>query len=72
MLARLATVVARLPELPNRNVGTDPKPYVTAFAIGFLLGVIGHIFKVRLLVAAGVLIVFLATVVMPLVAALRT
>jgi hypothetical protein len=72
MLARLATVIARLPELPSRDVGTDPKPYVTVFAIGFLVAVIGHLFKVKVMVAAGVLMVFMATVVLPLVAALTT
>ena len=72
MLARLATVIAKLPELPNRDVGTDPKPYVAVFAIGFLIAVFGHLFKVKVMVAAGVLMVFMATVVLPLVYALRT
>jgi hypothetical protein len=71
MLARLALVIARLPELPSRDVGTDPKPYITVFAIGFLIAVVGHIFKVKAMVAAGVLMVFMATVVLPLVQALR-
>ena len=72
MLARLATVIAELPDLPSRDVGTDPKPYIAVFAIGFLIGIVGHIFKVKVLVAAGVLMVFMATVVLPLIAALRT
>jgi hypothetical protein len=72
MLARLAIVLAALPELPSRDVGTDPKPYVAVFGIGFLVGVFGHIFKVKLMVAAGVLMVFMATVVLPLVAAFRS
>ena len=72
MLAGLATVIARLPELPSHDVGTDPKPYVAVFGIGFLIAVVGHIFKVKLMVAAGVLMVFMATVVLPLIAAFRT
>jgi hypothetical protein len=72
MLARLATVIARLPDLPSRDVGTDPKPYILVFGIGFLVGVLGHIFKVKVMVAAGVLMVFMATVVLPLIAAFRT
>ena len=72
MLARLAPVIARLPDLPSRDVGTDPKPYIVVFAIGFLLGVAGHIFKVKVMVAVGVLLVFMATVVLPLIAAFRT
>jgi hypothetical protein len=69
MLARLATVIAELPDLPSRDVGTDPKPYIAVFGIGFLIGVFGHIFKVKVMVAAGVLMVFMATVVLPLIAA---
>jgi hypothetical protein len=72
MLARLLVAANHLPELPNRSVGTDPKPYIAVFAIGFLLGVLGHIFKVKVMVAAGVLMVFMATVVLPLIAAFRT
>jgi hypothetical protein len=72
MLARLAPVIAKLPELPSRDVGTDPKPYIAVFAIGFLLGILGHLFKVKLMVAVGVVLVFTATVVLPLIAAFRT
>jgi hypothetical protein len=70
MLARLALVIAELPELPSRDVGTDPKPYIMLFGIGFLLAVFGHIVQVKLMVAVGVLLVFMATVVLPLIAAL--
>lgn len=70
MLARLAMVVAELPELPSRDVGTDPKPYIAVFGIGFLIAVFGHIFQVKLMVAVGVLLVFVATVVLPLIYAL--
>ena len=72
MLARLALVLAELPKLPSRDVGTDPKPYVAVFAIGFLIGIFGHIVKVKLMVAVGVVLVFTATVVLPLIAAFRT
>ncbi|HKP91573.1 MAG TPA: hypothetical protein VJT75_16525 [Thermoleophilaceae bacterium] len=71
MLARLATVIAELPDLPSQDVGTDPKPYIAVFGIGFLIAVFGHLFKVKVMIAAGVLMVFMATVVLPLVAALR-
>jgi hypothetical protein len=68
MLAHLATVIAKLPDLPSRDVGTDPKPYIALFGVGFLLAVIGHLFKAKVLIAAGILMVFIATVVLPLVA----
>jgi len=39
--------------------------------VGFLLGVFGHVLKVRLLVAVGVLLVFAATVLLPILQHLR-
>jgi hypothetical protein len=41
-------------------------PYVSLMLAGFLLGTFGHLAKSRWLVAIGVLMIFLATVVFPL------
>jgi hypothetical protein len=71
MLARLALVLAQLPSNPDEKYRTDPAPYIALFAVGFLLGVFGHILKVRLLVGVGVLLVFLATVLLPILQHLR-
>jgi hypothetical protein len=71
MLARLALVLAELPNNPDDRYRTDPAPYITLFAVGFLLGVFGHILKVRLMVAVGVLLVFAATVLLPVLQHLR-
>ena len=44
----------------------SPSVFFAMFAIGFLLGVVGHITRVRTLVAAGVALIFLATVLLPI------
>jgi hypothetical protein len=63
----LRSLLAELPELPSRDLGTDPKPFLVIFAIGFLIAVLGHISKSKTLIASGILMVFLATVGLPLV-----
>lgn len=73
----LAALLAQLAELelperpdidPDEKFGTDPKPYLILFGVGFLTAVAGHIFKVKLMIAAGIFMVFLSTVILPLVA----
>lgn len=71
MLARLALVLAQLPSNPDPKYRTDPAPFIALFAIGFLLGVFGHVLKIRLMVGIGVLLVFLATVLLPILQHLR-
>jgi hypothetical protein len=43
----------------------SPGFFFVVLGLGFLIGVIGHVTKVRFLVAIGVLLVFLATVALP-------
>ena len=43
----------------------SPAFFFVVFGIGFLMGAIGHITKVKALVAAGVLLIMLATLVLP-------
>jgi hypothetical protein len=62
----LALLLAALPELPSRDVGTDPKPFIAIFAIGFFIAVLGHIAKSKTLIASGVLMIFMATFGIPL------
>jgi hypothetical protein len=64
MLAALATVIAAFPQNPS---SADPKPYIAMFGTGFLVAVFGHIFKVKLMVAVGILLIFMAAVVLPLI-----
>jgi len=44
----------------------SPTFFVILFGIGFVVGIAGHLAKSRLLVALGVLIVFAATVLIPI------
>lgn len=41
-------------------------PYMTLMLIGFGVGIVGHLFKQRLLIAIGIALVFLATVAFPI------
>ena len=68
MVTALLALVAQLPDLPDPRFRTDPKPYLILFGVGFLTAVIGHIYKVKTMIALGILMVFLSTVVLPLVA----
>ena len=61
-------LVAQLPELPDPKFRTDPEPYLILFGVGFMVAVLGHIMKVKVMIAAGILMVFLSTVLLPLVA----
>jgi hypothetical protein len=43
----------------------DPTFFLVMFGIGFAIGMLGHLFKSRVLVAVGVLLIMLATVLVP-------
>jgi hypothetical protein len=45
---------------------TSPTPYIALMAIGFAVGVFGHLYGSRWVVAVGVALIFLATVLLPL------
>jgi hypothetical protein len=62
----LALLLAALPELPSHDVGTDPKPFIAILAIGFVVAVFGHIANSKTAVAAGILMIFMATFIIPL------
>lgn len=40
-------------------------PYVVLLLAGFAVGITGHVFRVRWLVALGIALIFLATLVLP-------
>jgi hypothetical protein len=44
----------------------SPRAYIGLMGIGFVVGVAGHVVKSKTLVAAGILMIFLATVLLPL------
>ena len=45
---------------------TSPTPFVVMLGIGFAVGVFGHLYGSRFVVAIGVAIIFLATLFIPL------
>jgi hypothetical protein len=46
----------------------SPRAYITLMGLGFVVGTAGHVVKSKALVAAGILMIFLATVLLPLTA----
>ena len=44
----------------------SPRFFLVLLGLGFLIGTLGHIVKSRTLVAAGVLLIFAATVFLPI------
>ena len=46
----------------------SPRGYIALMGIGFLVGTFGHIIHSKAVVAAGILMIFLATVLLPLTA----
>jgi hypothetical protein len=66
MLAHLATILAQLPSLPSPGEGSKGfQKMMSIFGIlmglGFLIGIVGHVFKSKVLITSGVLLVFAAT-----------
>ena len=50
----------------------EPGPYAALMVIGFAIGVLGHLIRVRLLVAVGVALIFLGALLFPLLAGVST
>jgi hypothetical protein len=44
----------------------SPEPFIALMALGFLVGVTGHVYKRNWLVATGIAMVFMATILLPL------
>jgi hypothetical protein len=55
-------LVTPMADILPRSIG----PYLTLMLVGFLVGISGHLTRSRWLVAIGIMLVFLATVVFPL------
>jgi CHASE2 domain-containing sensor protein len=55
-----------LPALPSQDVATDPKRYLILFALGFLIALFGHLTRSKTLIAVGLALIFVATVLLPL------
>jgi uncharacterized membrane protein YGL010W len=44
----------------------DDTPYLVLMAAGFIVGILGHVFRVRLMIAVGIAMIFLATLLLPI------
>ena len=63
----LALLLADLLPIPrNFEFSPDPGPYIAVFGIGFFVAVLGHIASSKTLVAAGLLMIFVAMFLAPL------
>ena len=50
---------------PTGDWRSDPKAFLALIIAGFVIGTLGHIFKFKTMVATGILMIFLATVGLP-------
>jgi hypothetical protein len=50
----------------------SPGPYVALMLAGFVIGILGHLTKLRWLIASGVILIFLGAFLFPLAANLTT
>jgi uncharacterized membrane protein len=64
----VAALVLAQNDLPKPTGGFEVSPtfFIVLFGIGFLVGVVGHLARSRTLVAAGVILIFLATIFIPI------
>jgi hypothetical protein len=70
VLAALVSVMAQF--LPDDGPGqsgdfrVSPTFFLVLLGLGFLIGTLGHIVKSKTLIAAGILLIFAATIFVPL------
>jgi MFS family permease len=50
----------------------SPGPYIALMLAGFVIGILGSVFKVKWLIASGVMLIFLGALLFPLAANLTT
>jgi hypothetical protein len=50
----------------------SPGPYIALMLAGFAIGIVGHVLRVKWLVAAGIALIFLGALLFPLAANLTT
>jgi hypothetical protein len=62
----LAVFAVNLDTRPFNDL--SPRAYIVLMGIGFLVGTAGHIVHSKVLIAAGLIMIFLATVLLPLTA----
>jgi hypothetical protein len=50
---------------PSGDFRVEPEAFVALLLAGFAIGILGHIYKAKTMVATGILMIFLATVGLP-------
>ena len=50
----------------------SPGPYIALMLAGFVIGILGHLTRAKWLIAAGVILIFLGALLVPLAANLTT
>ena len=50
---------------PSGDFRIEPEAFVALLLAGFAIGILGHIFKAKTMVATGIIMIFLATVGLP-------
>ena len=68
MRAVLAALLALAPLDDNPSFGADPTPFVVMMLAGFLIGIVGHVLKVKFIILLGIGLIFLACFLLPLAA----
>jgi hypothetical protein len=63
-MASLAVFALNLDTGPFNDL--SPRAYIALMGIGFVVGTAGHVVRSKTLVATGILMIFLATVLLPL------
>ena len=52
--------------MPFAAFDPSPMPFIVLMGLGFLVGTAGHVYKSRPTIAAGIALVFVATLLLPL------
>ncbi len=68
-------IIRRVPDLAPPLAALlphSPGPYVALLLIGFATGILGHLFRARWLVVAGIILIFLGAFLFPIAVNLTT
>jgi hypothetical protein len=57
--------LAQLPDIPDEFNDISPGFYIALMAVGFFVATFGHLIKSKTAIAAGLLMIFTATVLLP-------
>ena len=52
--------------MPFAAFDPSPGPFIALMALGFLVGTLGHVYRSRTAVAVGIALIFMATLLLPL------